>query len=129
MKETLSKWRTVMPSEPTTTDRVREVNFCVELCAAHHPTREQLEDEAIRMEQTLIRVASELALGPSVSVNFANGSLEVDVTFEATSLSQAYGKLAEMLSRLEETGDFRLEVRDDRAPRATASAPIELALA
>lgn len=101
-----------------------EVQFYVRLPGRARPSRAWLETTAIEVEETLIRQAAGLALGPAVAANFQENSFELDVTVEASSLAEAYGKLSRIMVIVDETMDVRLDMSATHQICATVSSVV-----
>lgn len=99
----------------------QDVHLFVTILSPRPLDRTWLENEAMRLESTLVAHAQGLALGPSVAANFDRNGLELDVTVEAGSLSDAYSKLSRILGVVEEAADFELMPEGPRGVTATAS--------
>jgi len=96
-----------MDSETTNTPRER--NFAVLLAHPHKVNEPWLEDQAIRLEEALIRDCGNDVLGPSVTANFHENGFEIDLTVEASSLSEAYDKLGRAMTVIENVAGVSIE--------------------
>lgn len=101
-------------TSPAAADKPRqERNFHVLLRSAHKVNEPWLENQAIKLEESLIAECSGEVLGPSVTARFDENGFEVDLTVEAADLSEAYDKLGRALSVIERVADISIQAPSD----------------
>ncbi len=99
-------------ADPVDTPR-QERHFSVLLRLPHRVNVAWLENQAIELEESLIERCKGEILGLSVSANFAENGFELDLTVEAASPSEAYGKLGRLYEAIEEVAPIKIGGQTD----------------
>lgn len=98
------------------TDPTNEHNFFIEFDFGRKINQEWLERNAIEIEQAITDTMAGRVLGPSVTANWGNNSLDLDVTIAADSTSDAHRILGDLMALIEKQTGFRVSDEDDGAP-------------